>query len=154
MLNLLECCRQAGVPRFVLTSSSSVYGAGKHMPYQEDATTDEPLSLYAASKKAAETLQYSYHAVHGLDITILRYFTVFGPAGRPDMSPFRFVQWISEGVPVIIYGDGRQRRDFTYIDDIAVGTIAGLRPLGYAVINLGSDRPVALMDVILCWLPL
>jgi nucleoside-diphosphate-sugar epimerase len=147
-LNLLECCRQAGVPKFVLASSSSVYGASGAMPSREDANTDRPLSPYAASKKAAEVLCYSYHCLYGLDVTVFRYFTVYGPAGRPDMSPFRFVQWVSEGRPVTIYGDGRQQRDFTFIDDIAIGTIAGLRPLGYEVINLGSDRPVVLMDVI------
>jgi len=79
---------------------------------------------------------------------VFRYFTVYGPAGRPDMSLFRFVQWISEGRPVTVYGDGQQSRDFTYVDDIARGTIAGLKPLGYEVINLGSDQPVVLMDAI------
>jgi nucleoside-diphosphate-sugar epimerase len=147
-LNLLDCCRRANVPKFVLASSSSVYGAGSDLPYHENANTDQPLSPYAASKKAAEALCYSYHCLHGIDITVLRYFTVYGPAGRPDMSPFRFVQWISEGRPVMIFGDGRQRRDFTYVDDIAAGTIASLRPLGYEIINLGSDHPVALMDII------
>ena len=147
-LNLLECCRHAGVPKFVLASSSSVYGASSEMPYREGTNTDQPLSPYAASKKAAETLCYTYHCLHGIDISVLRYFTVFGPAGRPDMSPFRFVQWISEGRPVVVFGDGRQRRDFTYVDDIAAGTIASLRPLGYAIINLGSDHPVALMEII------
>ncbi len=147
-LNLLEWCRTRGVKKFVLASTSSLYGRDNPMPYREDASTDRPLSPYAASKKAAEALCYTYHHLHGLDITIFRYFTVYGPAGRPDMSPFRFVQWISEGRPVIVYGDGRQSRDFTYVDDIARGTIAGLRPLGYEVINLGSDRPAILMDVI------
>jgi UDP-glucuronate 4-epimerase len=147
-LNLLDCCRQANVPKFVLASSSSVYGAGNDLPYRESANTDQPLSPYAASKKAAEVLCHTYHCLHGIDITVLRYFTVYGPAGRPDMSPFRFVQWISEGRPVMIFGDGRQRRDFTYVDDIAAGTIASLRPLGFEIINLGSDRPVAVMDII------
>jgi nucleoside-diphosphate-sugar epimerase len=147
-LNVLECCRHAGVGKVVLASSSSVYGAGSALPYPEDAKTDQPLSPYAASKKAAETLAYTYHCLHGLDVTVFRYFTVYGPAGRPDMSPFRFVQWISEGRPVTVFGDGRQRRDFTYVDDIAAGTIAGLRPLGYQILNLGSDRPVAILDLI------
>ncbi len=147
-LNLLEWCRARGVKKFVLASTSSLYGRDNPMPYREDASTDRPLSPYAASKKAAEALCYTYHHLHGLDITIFRYFTVYGPAGRPDMSPFRFVQWISEGRPVTVFGDGRQSRDFTYVDDIARGTIAGLRPLGYEVINLGSDRPAVLMDVI------
>src|SRR5207249_907972 len=80
--------------------------------------------------------------------TVFRYFTVYGPAGRPDMVPLRFVQWISEGRPVVVFGDGMQRRDFTYIDDIARGTIAGLKPLGFEIINLGSDQPIVLMDVL------
>jgi len=147
-LNLLELCREFGVKKFVLASTSSLYGANNALPFREDADTDGPLSPYAASKKAAETLCYTYHYLYGLDVTVLRYFTVYGPAGRPDMSLFRFVQWISEGWPVIVYGDGKQSRDFTYVDDIARGTVAGLKPLGYEVINLGSDTPVVLMDAI------
>jgi nucleoside-diphosphate-sugar epimerase len=81
-------------------------------------------------------------------VTVFRYFTVYGPAGRPDMSLFRFVQWVNEKCPVLVYGDGQQSRDFTYVDDIARGTIAGLKPLGYEIINLGSDQPVVLMDAL------
>ena len=147
-LNLLEFCRTRGITKFVLASSSSLYGDDSPLPFREDTNTDRPLSPYAASKKAAETLCYTYHALHGLDMTVFRYFTVYGPAGRPDMMPFRLVQWISEGRPVTVYGDGSQSRDFTYVDDIARGTIAGLRPLGYEVINLGSDAPVKLADLI------
>jgi len=147
-LNLLELCRQYGVLKFVLASTSSLYGKDNAMPFREDADTDHPLSPYAASKKAAEALCHTYHHLYGLDVTVLRYFTVYGPAGRPDMSLFRFVQWVSEGRPVIIYGDGQQARDFTYVDDIARGTIAALRPLGYQVINLGSDRPVVLLEAL------
>lgn len=147
-LNLLELCRQHSVPKFVLASTSSLYGKDNPMPYREDADTNHPLSPYAASKKAAEALCYTYHYLYGIDVTVLRYFTVYGPAGRPDMSLFRFVQWISEGRPVTIFGDGTQQRDFTYVDDIACGTIAGLRPLGYEVINLGSDTPVPLIDTV------
>jgi UDP-glucuronate 4-epimerase len=147
-LNLLEFCRARGITKFVLASSSSLYGENNALPYREDASTDRPLSPYAASKKAAEALCYTYHHLHGLDVTVFRYFTVYGPAGRPDMLPFRLVQWISEGQPVTVYGDGSQSRDFTYVDDIARGTIAGLRPLGYEVINLGSDRPVNLQNLI------
>jgi nucleoside-diphosphate-sugar epimerase len=149
-LNLLELSRSLGIGKFVLASSSSVYGKDNPVPCCEEQPTDRPLSPYAASKKAAEALCYSYHHLHGLDITVFRYFTVYGPAGRPDMMPFRFVQWIAEGRLVTVYGDGRQSRDFTYVDDIARGTIAGLRPLGYEVINLGSDRPIVLMDAIRC----
>ncbi len=147
-LNLLEHCREHGVGKFVLASTSSLYGKDNPMPYREDANTDHPLSPYAASKKAAEALCYTYHYLYGIDVTIPRYFTVYGPAGRPDMSLFRFVQWISEGRPVTVYGDGQQSRDFTYVDDIARGTIACLRPLGYETINLGSDQPVVLMEAI------
>lgn len=147
-LNLLELAKQYNVPKFVLASTSSLYGQHNTMPFREDAGTERPLSPYAASKKAAETLCYTYHYLYGIDVTIFRYFTVYGPAGRPDMSLFRFVQWISEGRPVLVYGDGQQSRDFTYVDDIARGTIAGLKPLGYEIINLGSDQPVALMDAL------
>ncbi|MGD8626591.1 MAG: SDR family NAD(P)-dependent oxidoreductase [Anaerolineae bacterium] len=147
-LNLLELCRQFAVKKFVLASTSSLYGARNPRPFREDADTDGPLSPYAASKKAAEALCYTYHHLYDLDVTIFRYFTVYGPAGRPDMAPLRFVQWISEGRPVTVYGDGQQSRDFTYVDDVARGTIAGLRPLGYEVINLGCDEPVVLLDLI------
>lgn len=147
-LNLLEACRHHGPTKFILASTSSLYGAENPMPYREDGDTDHPLSPYTASKKAAETLCHAYHHLYGLDISIVRYFTVYGPAGRPDMSVFRFTQWISEERPVVVFGDGSQLRDFTYIDDIARGTIAAARPLGYEAINLGSDRPIALIDVI------
>lgn len=147
-LNLLEMCKRTGVNKFVLASTSSLYGKHNPMPYSEDSDTNRPLSPYAASKKSAEALCYTYHYLTGIDVTILRFFTVYGPAGRPDMSLFRFVQWISEGRPVTVYGDGRQSRDFTYVDDIARGTIAALRPVGYDVINLGSDTPYVLMDAI------
>ena len=147
-LNLLDLCRQHGVKKFVLASTSSLYGDRNPVPYTEDANTDRPLSPYAASKKAAETLAYTYHHLHGLDVTVLRYFTVYGPAGRPDMSVFRFIRRMAEGEPIVVFGDGKQRRDFTYVDDIARGTVAGLRPLGYEVINLGGDRPVELRAVI------
>ncbi|MBZ0294191.1 MAG: SDR family NAD(P)-dependent oxidoreductase [Anaerolineae bacterium] len=147
-LNLLELCNQHQIKKFVLASTSSLYGQHNPMPFQEDADTSRPLSPYAASKKAAEVLCYSYHYLYQIDVTIFRYFTVYGPAGRPDMSMFRFVQWISEGKPVEIFGDGQQSRDFTYVDDIARGTIAGLKPMGYEIINLGSDRPINLMEII------
>ena len=147
-LNLLELARQHSVPKFVLSSTSSLYGQHNPMPYREDADTNRPLSPYAATKKAAEALCYTYHYLYGLDVTVFRYFTVYGPGGRPDMSLFRFVQWVSEGRPVVVFGDGGQSRDFTYVDDIARGTIAGLRPLGYEIINLGSDQPVVLLDAL------
>jgi len=147
-LNLLDLCRASGVKKFVLASTSSLYGKHNPLPYSEDANTDRALSPYAASKKAAEAFSYTYHYLHGLDVTVLRYFTVYGPSGRPDMSLFRFVQWIAEGRPVTVFGDGSQSRDFTYVEDIARGTIAALKPLGFETINLGSDKPAVLMDVI------
>lgn len=147
-LNLLDLCRRFGVKKFLLASTSSLYGAHNPLPYSEDADTNRPLSPYAASKKAAETLAYTYHYLHGIDVSIVRYFTVYGPAGRPDMSIFRFIRWIDQGDPLILYGDGSQQRDFTYVDDIARGTIAALAPLGYEVINLGGDRPVAMSAII------
>jgi nucleoside-diphosphate-sugar epimerase len=147
-LNLLVLCHEYSVPKFMLASSSSLYGKDCPMPYREEQDTDHPLSPYAASKKAAEALCYTYHYLYDIDVTICRYFTVYGPAGRPEMSLFRFVQWISEEQPVLVFGDGSQSRDFTYVDDIARGTIAALRPLGYEVINLGSDTPIALADAL------
>jgi UDP-glucuronate 4-epimerase len=147
-LNLLDLCQRYQVSKFVLASTSSLYGVHNTMPYDESGDTSRPLSPYAASKKAAEALSFSYHHLYDLDVTVFRYFTVYGPAGRPDMSALRFVQWISEDKPLTVYGDGKQSRDFTYVDDIARGTIAGLRPLGYEIINLGSDHPLVLMDVI------
>jgi len=146
-LNLLELCRELKIEKFVLASTSSLYGDGAR-PFQEDQPTDRPLSPYAASKKAAETLCYTYHRLFGMDITVLRYFTVYGPAGRPDMSIFRFIRWISEGEPLVVYGDGSQQRDFTYVDDVANGTLLALEPIGYEVVNIGSDRPVSIQHVI------
>lgn len=146
-LNLLELCRRYRVPKFVLASTSSLYGE-QDVPFRETQDTSHPLSPYAASKKAAETLAHTYHHLHGLDVTVLRYFTVYGPAGRPDMSMYRFIRWIAEGEPLDLYGDGGQSRDFTYIDDVARGTVAALRPLGYQVVNLGGNRPVTLSKII------
>lgn len=143
-LNLLEQCRRRDVRTFLLASTSSLYGQHNAVPFREDASTDLPLSPYAASKKAAEALAATYHHLHGLDASVLRYFTVYGPAGRPDMSVFRFVRWIAEGEPVVLYGDGSQRRDFTYVDDIARGTIAAIELRGHEVVNLGGDRPVTM----------
>ena len=148
VLNLLDLCRQFGVKKFVQASTSSLYGSHNPIPYREDADTNLPLSPYAASKKAAEALAYTYHHLHGIDVTAFRYFTVYGPAGRPDMSVFRFVRRIAEGEPIVVFGDGSQQRDFTYVDDIARGTVAGLKPGGYEVINLGGDRPVKLSTII------
>ena len=146
-LNLLELCRKYEVPKFVLASTSSLY-AGQEMPFKESLPVNAPISPYAASKKAAEMMAYTYHYLYGLDVTILRYFTVYGPAGRPDMAVFRFIKWMMEGVPLEIFGDGNQKRDFTYIDDIAGGTIRALIPVGYEIINLGNNHPYKLSEVI------
>jgi nucleoside-diphosphate-sugar epimerase len=147
-LNLLEMCRIFNVKKFLLASTSSLYGVHNRIPFHEDDDTNRPLSPYAASKKAAETLAYTYHYLHGVDVSIPRYFTVYGPAGRPDMCIFRFIRLIAEGEPIVVFGDGSQSRDFTFVDDIARGTIAALKPLGYEIINLGGDHRTALSAII------
>jgi UDP-glucuronate 4-epimerase len=147
-LNLLEFCRQNEIRKFILASTSSIYGANAPLPTPETADSDHPLQPYAASKKAAEALSHSYHALYGIDVSVVRYFTVYGPAGRPDMSMFRFTRWISEGEPLQLYGDGEQSRGFTYLDDIALGTIAALRPLGYEIINLGGHQVITMNALI------
>ena len=147
-LNLLESCKTFGVKKFLMASTSSLYGGHNRIPFHEDDDTSRPLSPYAASKKAAEVLAYNYHYLYGLDVSVPRYFTVYGPAGRPDMSIFRFIRRIAEGEPIVVFGDGSQSRDFTFIDDIARGTVAAIRPLGYEIINLGGDQPAVLSAVI------
>lgn len=139
-LNLLELCREFSISKFVLASTSSLY-ARQEMPFNEDLPVNTPISPYAATKKAAEAIAYSYHYLYNIDVTVTRYFTVYGPAGRPDMSIFRFIKWIMEGTPLKVFGDGSQKRDFTYVDDIARGTIAALKPLSYEIINLGNNNP-------------
>ncbi len=140
-LNLLEAGRKKGIEKFVLASTSSLY-AGQKMPFSEDLPVNEPISPYAASKKGAEAMCYSYYHLYGIDTTILRYFTVYGPAGRPDMAYFRFIYWIDNNIPITLYGDGSQSRDFTFITDIAKGTVkATLTKTGYEIINLGNDNP-------------
>lgn len=146
-LNLLELCKEYNIPKFILASTSSLY-AGQKMPFKEELPVNSPISPYAASKKSAEAMAYTYYYLYGIDVTILRYFTVYGPAGRPDMSIFRFIKWIVEGSPLEIFGDGSQERDFTYIDDIARGTIKALKPLGYKIINLGNNHPHKLSEAI------
>lgn len=147
-LNLLESMRKQGCAKMVLASTSSLY-AGQKMPFTEDLAVNTPLSPYAASKKAAELMAYSYHKLYGMDVSVVRYFTVFGPAGRPDMSVYRFIQWMLADQPLQIFGDGSQSRDFTYVDDIARGTIAATRKVGYEIINLGGGRnPISLLQVI------
>ncbi|HBR21207.1 MAG TPA: nucleotide sugar epimerase [Nitrospiraceae bacterium] len=146
-LNLLECCKNSDTKKFVLASTSSIYGLNA-MPFKETDNTDRPLAPYSATKKGAEAICHSYHYLAGIDISIPRYFTVYGPAGRPDMSIFRFIKNIDNGKPIPVFGNGKQTRDFTYIDDIADGTIKCLQPFGYEIFNLGSNSPVELMYVI------
>lgn len=147
-LNLLDFCQREGIHKFILASTSSVYGADAPLPTPEEASSDRPLQPYAASKIGAEALCHAYHHLYGLDVTVFRYFTVYGPAGRPDMSMFRFIQWISEGRSLKLTGDGNQARGFTYVDDIARGTILGLEPLGFEVINLGGHECVKMIEMI------
>ena len=147
-LNILEISRKLGIEKFVLASTSSIY-AGEEMPFSEKLSVNSPISPYAATKKAAELMAYSFHSVYGIDVSVVRYFTVYGPAGRPDMSIFRFIKWIDEGLNIQLYGDGTQARDFTYIDDIAEGTVKALKNLDYEIINLGGGRdPVSLLQII------
>jgi UDP-glucuronate 4-epimerase len=147
-LNLLEICRQTETKKFVVASTSSIYGSDPPYPTPESASSSEPLQPYAASKKGAEAMAHAYHHLYGIDISVVRYFTVYGPAGRPDLALFRFVQWITEGRPVRVNGNGEQSRGFTYIDDIARGTILALKPVGYEVINLGGHEVITINDLI------
>jgi UDP-glucuronate 4-epimerase len=147
-LNLLEQMRRRHISKYVLASTSSLY-AGQEMPFKETLSVNTPISPYAASKKSAEMMAHAYHHLYDMDVSICRYFTVYGPAGRPDMCVFRFIKWIDEGTPIELFGDGQQSRDFTYVDDIAAGTIAAIRPVGFEVINLGGGGvPVSLNTLI------
>lgn len=147
-LNLLELCKRRGIDKFVLASTSSVYGEDVQLPTPESAASDKPLQPYAASKKGAEVLAHSYHHLHNIDVSVVRYFTVYGPAGRPDMAVFRFCKWIWEGEWLRLNGSGEQTRGFTYVDDIARGTIAALKPVGYEIFNLGGHEAVSINELI------
>lgn len=147
-LNLLEMCHRTDTHKFIQASTSSIYGANAPVPTSEDADSSHPLQPYSASKKGAEALCHSYHFLYDLDVTIFRFFTVYGPAGRPDMVMFRFIQWIAEGRPVRLNGDGEQSRGFTYVDDIAHGLVLGLKPLGYEIINLGGHETITMNQMI------
>ena len=148
ILNLLELMKENGVLKLVLASTSSLY-AGQPLPFTEDLPVNTPISPYAATKKAAEVLAYTYYKLYGIDVSILRYFTVYGPAGRPDMFIYRIIRSIAENVPLTLYGDGEQSRDFTYVDDIAEGTVNALQNVGYEIINLGGGKsPVTINAVI------
>ena len=147
-LNMLEVCKISGNGSFILASTSSIYGSNPPYPTPESASSSEPLQPYAASKKGAEAMAHSYHHLYGMNTNILRFFTVYGPAGRPDLALFRFVQWIIEGRPVHIFGDGEQSRGFTYIDDIVSGIIAALKPSGFNVINLGGHEVITINGLV------
>jgi UDP-glucuronate 4-epimerase len=147
--NLLECCRRDPPSNLVFASSSSVYGANRELPWSESQSVDHPVSLYAATKKSNELMAHVYSHLFGLHATGLRFFTVYGPWGRPDMSPVLFAQAISQGKPLPVFNHGDMARDFTYIDDIVEGTLRVLdRPVPYAVYNIGNHQPVQLLDYI------
>ncbi|MEO1045723.1 MAG: SDR family NAD(P)-dependent oxidoreductase [Pseudomonadota bacterium] len=160
--NMLELARVRQIGHMVYASSSSVYGHASKMPLSVDARVDHPVSLYAATKKADELMSETYAHLYRLPLTGLRFFTVYGPWGRPDMAPWKFTRAICEGTPIQVFNHGRMKRDFTYIDDIIAGLVATLdappaddaqaKPGGsvspHAVYNIGNNRPVALMDFI------
>lgn len=153
-LNVLECCRHNAVRHLVYASSSSVYGRNAKVPFSEEDRTDSPVSLYAATKKANELMAHTYASLYSIPMTGLRFFTVYGPWGRPDMAPMLFADAISEGRPIRVFNGGDLARDFTYIDDITEGVVrvvAGVPPTGEVpckVYNIGCSTPVRLMDFI------
>ncbi len=148
-LNVLEMARQYEVENIVFASTSSIYGARQAVPFNEDDRVDWPVSPYAATKRAGELLAYTYHHLHKLNFTALRFFTVYGPRGRPDMAPYLFTEAVFKGTALKMFGDGSSSRDYTYIDDIVQGVLAAVdRPLGYEIINLGNNRTVYLRDFI------
>ncbi len=147
--NLLECCQRHPPRHLVFASTSSVYGASAKLPWSETDSVDHPVSLYAATKKSNELMAHVYSHLYGLPATGLRYFTVYGPWGRPDMSPVLFARAIVEGKPIPVFNRGDMQRDFTYIDDIVEGTLRVLdRPGAYAIYNIGNHAPVRLTDYI------
>jgi len=148
-LNLLEMARMFEVKNFVFASSSSVYGNSRNVPFDEEQNVDRPISPYAATKKAGELLCHTYSNLYGLHVTCLRYFTVYGPRGRPDMAPFKFVDAVVNGREIQLYGDGSSQRDYTYVSDIVEGTLSALEnPHQYEIINLGRGEVVVLKDFV------
>lgn len=146
---LLETARKHGVGRFIFASSSSVYGNNRKVPFSESDNVDFPISPYAATKKAGELLCHTYHHLFGMDITCLRFFTVYGPRQRPDLAIHKFARLIEAGEPIPMFGDGSMRRDYTYIDDIVAGTVAALeRCGGYHIYNLGNAHPISLSELV------
>jgi len=144
VLNLIQLANTYRIKNFIHASTSSVYGGSRDRSFNVDADTSKPLSNYAASKKASETLLYAYHMLHGQNISILRFFTVYGPAGRPDMSPFIFIQSSINSKTINLFGTGRQKRDFTYVDDVVSGIYKSLKLKGYNVLNFGNNKPVSI----------
>ncbi|MEQ9376705.1 MAG: NAD-dependent epimerase/dehydratase family protein [Imperialibacter sp.] len=154
-LNILEASQRNKVKHLVYASSSSVYGMNDKVPFEETDTTETQVSLYAATKKANEAIAHSYASVHGLPLTGLRFFTVYGPWGRPDMALFKFTKNILAGKPIDVYNEGNLSRDFTYVDDIVEGIVQlvpkkPVATLPYAIYNIGNGNPVKLMDFIAC----
>jgi len=146
---LLEVMRAHQVKKFVFASSSSVYGEEATVPFTESMPADRAVSVYAATKRAGEILAYTYHHLYQFDVSCLRFFTVYGPWGRPDMAPFIFTDKIIRGESIRVFNQGEMRRDFTYIDDIVAGVVAALeRVSGYEIYNLGNGSPVKLLDFI------
>ncbi|MFO7837721.1 MAG: SDR family NAD(P)-dependent oxidoreductase [Candidatus Thorarchaeota archaeon] len=147
--NMLQLSVDNEVDNFIYASSSSVYGERQEVPFHEEDRTDKPVSPYAASKKASEVLAYSYHSLYDIPVSCLRFFTVYGPRGRPDMAPFIFIHRISKGIPIKQYGDGTSLRDYTYVSDIVQGINGAIEnPRGYEIYNLGNADPVSLTEFI------
>jgi UDP-glucuronate 4-epimerase len=148
-LNLLEAAREHGKPNFVFASTSSAYGATPRVPFREDDPADRPLAPYPASKRSAELLGHAYHHIHGLDFTALRFFTVYGPRGRPDMLTYKLLDAVRTGEPIPLYQRGQILRDWTYVGDTAAGIVAATdRRLGYEIVNLGRGEPVLVADFV------
>lgn len=146
---IYELAVKHGVKDIVFASTSSTYGESEKMPFKEDEPADRPMSMYAATKRGCEILGASYAHIHGLNITCLRFFTVYGPFGRPDMALFKFTENILAGLPIDVYNNGDMKRDFTYVSDIVLGFVSALeKPLGFEIINLGYGDPVNLMKFI------
>jgi UDP-glucuronate 4-epimerase len=147
--NLMDGARFNEVGNFVFASTSSVYGATKQIPFLESDPCDRPLQPYAAAKRAAEILGHSYHYLYGLNFTALRFFTVYGPNGRPDMMAYLVADSATKGIEVPLYEGGQMYRDWTYVDDTTDGIVAAIdRPLGYEIINLGRGKPTLLADFV------
>jgi len=148
-IHLLEAARKHGCDRFVFASTSSAYGKTERLPFEESDPCNQPLAPYPASKKAVEVLGHTYTNLHGMNFTAVRFFSVYGPRGRPDMMPFMATDRIYRGEEITLFDGGRMKRDWTYVDDIVAGVIAALEtPLGYEIINLGRGEPVLMSDFI------